>query len=544
MGGNAFDTPALRLSQDRYGTLRQYVLSNLASLKVFEGIDTPRNLKDKVDHGDLDVLCGWSGAEDIGGGDEEWVMTSVSDQNEVGSSKMGTRSDGGSAMSGGDDLVTDHLVSKQTSEAEICLHDKKDQVNTIISRLDEGTVRVLGKGKMAEGPGVDRARELCDLIRRKLGAHGWRRRGVEASFKVSPGVLSAGGSDEGGVADCRAAGLGDDEFYQVDILFVPPYSFHFIHFTSAYSSTALLIGRIIRTLSPCLTLHLTQLAIRHSPFFGLKPIDVTLTTSPEALCAWLGLDWERWSSEGDGWKDERQFWDWVTTPHKFQHPDDSNVGESSGLEAEGESETLVERALRRMARKQRQKKGDQTNSRGKRNHTVDQFFDWLRTDSKWAEVDDTPSESIASTIPTPVREDGVVVKAAEIATRIEDLAITPDTSTLGDHTASEKSVISSSTPNPIQASSTSALSILAQSTSSGSTSTTTDNPAFLDPENPFPLDSLADAALDSWGKRAEYDRILEERREVARDVAERQVRRAARRVEESESRQEQLTVLG
>ncbi|WWD21683.1 hypothetical protein CI109_106169 [Kwoniella shandongensis] len=525
MGGNAFPTPARRLSQGRYDALRDYIISNLTELRLFEGIAIPRNLRGKTEHGDLDVICAWEG--EIGGGDEEWVpledgvvahLPGSSSVNVVGGEQNDAESrveSGDAANAGSSSHVDSPAIT--TTQNEVCLLSPDE------SGLQEGTLRVLGKGKMEEGPAVERVRHLCDSIRRKVGAAEWRRRGGDVSFKIPCGLLN------GSTAEADEVEYTTDEFYQIDILLVPPTSLQFIHFTSSYSSTILLLGRIVRTLSPSFTLHLTHLTLRHIPFFGLKPVDITLTSSPEAMCAWLGLSWETWLTDGETWKDDKDLWEWLTAPYPTnghrQLRGDGNRSSGSERELPGivggaVNETLTERALRRMARRQRTKNGDQVSTRGRRNHIIDQFFDWLRTESKFAQADETSSSGqhkIAS--PTPVERGDT----PQLVKRIEEIVIDPP-STTADITSST-SVSAISSPSG-----------LTPKTGSGITTPSSStilplNPSLFDPDNPTPLDKYAEDALVYWGKREEYDAVLEERRVAAKVIAQRQRDKALRREE-------------
>jgi len=61
MGGNAFPTPAARLSTSRLEALQAYATPRLA--RFFKGITRPKNVKSKTSHGDLDLVCGLDGGE-------------------------------------------------------------------------------------------------------------------------------------------------------------------------------------------------------------------------------------------------------------------------------------------------------------------------------------------------------------------------------------------------------------------------------------------------------------------------------------------------
>lgn len=73
-------------------------------------------------------------------------------------------------------------------------------------------------------------------------------------------------------------------------------------------------------------------------------------------------------------------------------------------------------------------------------------------------------------------------------------------------------------------------------TSSTSSSTSEVNPNLLDPENPSPLDPRAVCALQYWGKVEEYEESVERRRNLAREIAERQKRKVVNREKERQQR--------
>ncbi|WVQ79851.1 hypothetical protein IAT38_001951 [Cryptococcus sp. DSM 104549] len=423
MGGNAFPTPARRIPKPTYAALAPLILSRLSPL--FQIISTPRNLLSKVDHGDLDVLCGYPAT--VEGGDEEWVPRE------------------GGKWSGGE------MVK-------------------------------LGK-RLPEGEKAEELREVLGRVREVLGATGWRRRGTDVSFKVSCGIMKGTSVEEDTALD---------DFYQIDLILVPPTSVDFITFTSSYSGTVLIIGHILRLLSPALTLHLTHLVIKHLPFPGVPNVEVALCDDPERLCEWMGWDYGRWVRDGEGWVEERELWEWVV---------DVEAGSRAGD------------VLERMAGSKSRKKEDTEEKEGKvgkeakpgkvkRASVKDRFYEWLRIESRWAiPRDDSSGESGQETPGAP-------------------LAPSPSPATTSSLAASPSLAVAPSptrTPQP-----------------------PTPNPSYIDPTTPLPLDPRAIDALAYWGQTDAYNAVLQERQEVARGIAERQAARTERKEKARVALAEQL----
>lgn len=56
MGGSTFTTPAIRMSSDTLDTLTSYCVDRLSP--IFPQIERMHHVRSKVDHGDLDLICG------------------------------------------------------------------------------------------------------------------------------------------------------------------------------------------------------------------------------------------------------------------------------------------------------------------------------------------------------------------------------------------------------------------------------------------------------------------------------------------------------
>ncbi|WVW78203.1 hypothetical protein I302_100154 [Kwoniella bestiolae CBS 10118] len=471
MGGNAFDTPAQRILQPQYNALKAHAFAALA--EHFDQMESPRNLLSKTDHGDLDVIVGYAGP--IPGGDEEWVPSTLKDEIEKVKESTVVTSD--LPKPNDDNLpIPDPLLEEIIKKLGITPPNPppQEQASAVVFKPnDGGTIKLIGTGKMLLGKEVDELRELCGTMRHSLGATGWRRRGPEISFKVPCGIITR---DE-------SADVEDDKFYQVDVLLVSPESFAFNHLMSSYSSTGVLLGRVLRQLSRSFTLHLTHLVVRHSPYFGIPPIDITLTTSPAEFCDWLGLNYKVWKDEGDRWENEADFWKWMTTAREG-----SPAAQATNKVAM-RTRTVTD-------------EGSTNKKRRKRADFADRFYDWLRSESQWAPTPDqgeptiSPPESVPPT-PTPLPTSGP--NDAENTT-----ASLPTIDQILSAKAANQSKSPASSCNP-------------------------DNPSFIDPDHPKPLDARVAAAIEYWKKQETYDAILAERKVVAKVLADRQRDRVDRR---------------
>ncbi|KIR33038.1 hypothetical protein I352_04405, partial [Cryptococcus deuterogattii MMRL2647] len=132
-----------------------------------------------------------------------------------------------------------------------------------------------------------------------------------------------------------------------------------------------------------LTIHLTHFVFRHTAYFGIQPIDITLTDDPEVFCNWFGIDYQKWLIQGKSWKLDWQFWQWST-----EAPNESPAGT----------------AFRRLARKI-QRDGDKAmkKAKGKRDSFADKIYVWFMSRSKWAP---TEEDENASTTPDEEKERG------------------------------------------------------------------------------------------------------------------------------------------
>ncbi|OWZ70560.1 hypothetical protein AYX14_04022 [Cryptococcus neoformans] len=222
-------------------------------------------------------------------------------------------------------------------------------------------VKPLKNSKAVTGEWVGEIRQFIAKLMEVMEAKAWRRRGSDINFRIPCTILEKQVAEE-------------HEFYQVDLVLTPPQNLAFVTFMTSYSSTSILLGRILRYYSHSLTIHLTHFVFRHTAYFGIQPIDITLTDDPEVFCSWFGTDYQKWLIQGKDWKFDWQFWQWLTDV-----PDESPAGT----------------AFRRLARKI-QRDGDKAvkKARGKRDTFADKFYVWFMTRSKWAPTEEDENASM------------------------------------------------------------------------------------------------------------------------------------------------------
>jgi hypothetical protein len=352
------------------------------------------------------------------------------------------------------------------------------------------------------------------------------------------------------------------EHYQVDLVLVPPSHHHFTVYYTSFGYALMLLAVGVRRISRSLTLHMTHVSLRHSPFFGLPYVDVELTKDARDFADWLGLDYARWF---EGFANERELWEWMTDVSEGEgqgesQPEQPSVdveAEVSSDEAhEGDTDERLERWMRQDPRTRKSplagawralaksRRKERTPHKAKE-EGLDRFCAWLRT-TKWAEprtyesdtspLAETPTVGPSMSgsqvdgngdIVTPkVISNGV--NQSEDPTRTQSASVsveapprTPTNSTF--HAIPPVPVLS-----PSQSSTTGTITSLDTEISNVSN---TSNPPALDPENPTPLDFRAIKTLRFWGKTAAYEAAVEERRGKARELAESQQRRERSRSE-------------
>ncbi|ODN79494.1 hypothetical protein L202_03464 [Cryptococcus amylolentus CBS 6039] len=210
------------------------------------------------------------------------------------------------------------------------------------------TLVPLKGGKLVAGQPADELRALAVTLMGAIGAVGLRRHGSSLNYKVPLSILDA-------------TETSSEKFYQVDLALVAPGDIEFNTFLTSYGATSFLLGRCLRFYSHSVVIHLTHFVFRHAPFFGIPPIDITLTNDPAEFCKWFGLDYQVWKTEGLQWRWDWQFWKWLT---------------------DVEDGTPAAVAYKQMIR--RVKRDGAPVSFGKRDRFPSEFYRYLLERSKWS----------------------------------------------------------------------------------------------------------------------------------------------------------------
>lgn len=248
MGGNAFPTPAKRLSSADHAALQAYCLARLP----FSPMSIPIYFSSKASHGDVDILCGWTG---------------IGFENAKG-------------QSAGVAAATPATVD--TNEAHLVDVDISSSPATI-----------------------DR---WCADLAHKVGGTRWLRNGSEVSIAVPIGVVESDKIDAPSAVEPDAqhanpvepetaitAATPTDDFYQVDLLLLPPESVPFVEFAYSYGTVLYLLGHMARyATTDSVIVHTHCVILRSRPYARKPPIDVVLSCEARAVCEWLGIDYDAW----------------------------------------------------------------------------------------------------------------------------------------------------------------------------------------------------------------------------------------------------------
>lgn len=457
MGGHALSRAARRLSTPELEHLTRHCLSGLES-HIFPVVLPLKALPEKTSHGDLDLICAYDERLD---------------------SKKIKGEDWGVFVDGNDMGVGEHHPVQGVA---------------VSPTSPEGKAEKDGK----EGEENARFRAWVVSVAKAIGGSEWKRSGTN-------GVVISIGVPCGGVEGIDIGPKGDQElyevstrdqygsplrslmltrllpfvtllfhspavdptkrrwailpqpFFQVDLQLCPARSVEFTRFIRSYSNT--LLSHAVDYISPHLSLLNTHLGLRYSPYFGLEPIRMEITSCPEELCDWLGVDYAKMER---GLETEKDLWRWAT-----------EVREGGAIDAVWK--IVADRG----------KRGDKGTPRRKgKDEGWVRFVQWLRTDKE------SPYNMESG---DPARLTGSVNQVSD-ATTLNP----PNSTSTADANSSREPVLEGGTvtlvPTPAQ------IKV---------------NEDLLDAERPKPLHYKAQDVLERFGKMDELSELLNERKMAA-----------------------------
>lgn len=135
--------------------------------------------------------------------------------------------------------------------------------------------------KLAESEAAADVDGMCAALCAKVGARKWSRNGRIVSLAVPLSFASTKPQKEG----------EEDKFYQVDLILIPAPSLSWARMTMTFGQTRQLLKLLCRAAlgSNRVRIHDTYLGF-NTPQPPLKPRkEIELSTSPSALCSWLGI---------------------------------------------------------------------------------------------------------------------------------------------------------------------------------------------------------------------------------------------------------------
>ena len=273
---------------------------------------------------------------------------------------------------------------------------------------------------------------------------------------------------------------------------MPPTCLLFTQFQQSYSNMPLMLAAALRRISKQLTIHSTFLSMRYSPFFGLPPVEVILTTDVHELCSWAGLDYERWEK---GFAGQEEFWTWFTSPPGYDGPHRAAVAEGSDNDLRDAMPDSADKAQRpafvhawkKFGRSQLEAKSSHRNGL----EILTQFYDWMqRPGTRWY------SES------SPFTTEAVTSAPARLS---------PVPTPLGTETSASAPTSGSCTP------------VLPEP-----------NKSLVDPTKPLELDHGAQDAIEYFGKTSEWLAQFEQRRQRAQILYDQQQERLMRKKQHQE----------
>lgn len=491
MGGSALGRPARRLTTSQFNLLIEHCVSRL-SPSVFPTVIALTPPRDKASHGDVDLLCSF-------------------DENIDGKKVKGE--DWGVIINGEDKGVGSHHPVQPLSETKR-IEEKEQQSGEENKAFRDWTVSVV----------------------KKIGGSEWKRsgtNGVVISAAVPCSVLvgveleldeekakleKEQGYDVSNSSDSQINPQADAErYFQVDIQLVPAQYIHFTSFTRSYSNT--ILSHAVSYLSPSIKLHGTHLGLRYSPYFGLKPIKVELTSSPAELCKWLGLDV---AIMDNGFDSEKQLWVWATT-----------------VQPGGK----IDKAWRIVTNPRRA-----TEKTGKHNKVKDEawmrFIGWLRRgeDSPYGHRQRKASDQEESGKAQFETSQGGGATMQSPDTKSKGESTKKDEGMIDRPSTKKSSVADAQTedsgtnltlprpidiPLPVSPSIVKVLSPFPESSTVALVAAGNARKSIVDPDCPAQLDQLAKETVEMFGKSRQVDDLFKDRMEKAILLAERQKKKIA-----------------
>ncbi|ORX34057.1 hypothetical protein BD324DRAFT_658098 [Kockovaella imperatae] len=431
MGGNALGRQANRMSLPQHRAFSTYCQERLEPF--FKGIYKWKDLKDKESHGDLDLVCAWDEYDPtahVKGYEEDLRFThQVQERKGIPSASNASPNSGLSVA--GDGATVQAPGGKATWSKGLALHPDNLKFRAWVSDLAKA-----------------------------LNASAWARNGIKTPI-ISFAVLCEDlpfeeAQDVQPTEEQKAA--GHEPFWQVDCITVPSSTASFALLSTSYGDSLVVLSYALKILCPSFSLSSTQFNLKHSPFSGIPPIQVQLTTDPVPFCKWLGVDYDKW--QATTFADNHELWEWLTNvepssilgtiwiklaaPRKEDHDKDFETGDGT---------PVIRNHVRKIS-------------------GVAKFLKWLRRpDSHWVKL-------------------AVECEAAKLG----ESTINPSSC---DDTARS---VASAEPSPIS---------------------TSVEQLILDPGSPSPLDNHARDALTFWDCQSEYNVQYADRQGQARLLAER-----------------------
>ncbi|GMK59255.1 hypothetical protein CspeluHIS016_0702700 [Cutaneotrichosporon spelunceum] len=359
MGGNAFGTPAARLTIAEYEALSTHILSRL---DAFGPVDTVPHLSSKSSHGDIDVLVGWDKAawENAKG----QGMGRVKHKPSKDSAQKGGDRNGDTSLRSALAAAAAADVTFASPRRELTIwcgtiaahiggthwHRSGGEVSVAVPH---STVRDAVEAHVSSKPLLAASAKLLNEMG-DTGSKELHHRTPPVTrnlLRPSPGDMECSGNEH------LFSDLQPHSFVQVDLIFIPHDGVRFQRFVYGYGVTLLLLSQLMRHASSCrdFVLQGHRAILRWTPYPGCPKAEVQLTQDASALCEYLGLSYEKW-----------------------EHLKPATTEDLFAWLADCAQDSRAARGLRRIA--QYGLVSGTYKRRGPRNrvHMLDEFGEWLR----------------------------------------------------------------------------------------------------------------------------------------------------------------------